>query len=368
MSGLKNFTRSFQAPAQSAPVRRIGARPQPARAPRREPGPSRLAYRLHRLWLTPLYRRFLRVGLPAFLICMIAGLWLSDPDRRAQLTASVDGVVDKIQHRDEFMVRAMRIDGASEPVDRALRAMLPGALPLSSFDIDLEALRTKVLKLDAVKSVELRILPDGILSAAVTEREPALLWRHARGIEVLDDTGHRVASVSARDARRDLPLIAGDGADRAAAEAMALLDAAGPILPRVRGLERMGERRWDVALDRGQRIMLPPEAPLPALERAIALHSEALLLDRDIAAVDLRDPARLVLRIGPDAQNAIRRARGEPEVGPDGKPVEPQAKAPATAAAKAAPKGGAKAATKPKAAATKAATTKPKKPGSKPAA
>nr|WP_154335573.1 cell division protein FtsQ/DivIB [Paracoccus sp. S-4012] len=305
--------------ARPAPIR-AGARPAP-RPPRRDPAPSRLAYRLHRMWLTPLYRRLLRVGLPAFIIAMVAGLWLSDPDRRASLTAQVDGVIEQVQTRDAFMVKAMRIDGASDTVDRAMRAMLPVTLPASSFDLDLDMLRARVLRLDAVKSVELRIMPDGVLSAVVVEREPAALWRHAQGIELIDETGHRVNSVESREARPDLPMLAGAGADAAAAEAMALIDAAGPILPRLRGLERMGERRWDVALDRGQRIMLPAEGALAALERALAMHRDTGLLDRDVAALDLRDPQRTAIRLGLDAQNAIRGARGEGLLGPDGQPL-----------------------------------------------
>lgn len=308
--------------ARPAPIRPAGTRPEPARRPaRRDPAPSRLAYRLHRLWLTPLYRRLVRVGLPAFLLCMVAGIWLSDPDRRAQLTASIDGLIETVQTRDEFMVKAMRIDGASEAVDRALRAMLPRALPASSFDIDLDALRARALKLDAVEAIELRVLPDGILSAVVSERVPAALWRHERGIDMIDRSGHRVASAESREARPDLPMIAGPGADRAAAEALALIDAAGPILPRLRGLERIGERRWDVALDKGQRIMLPAEGALAAFERALVLNAASGLLGRDVAALDLRDPDRTVIRLGLDAQNAIRRARGEAELGPDGQPL-----------------------------------------------
>lgn len=367
MQGLRPSFLVGDSAGRPAPIRPAGARPDPAkRSARRDPAPSRLAYRLNRLWLTPIYRKIIRVGLPAFVVALVCGIWLSDPDRRAGLTSSVDGLIERVQQRDEFMVRAMRIDGASEPVDRALRAMLPGPLPASSFDIDLDALRAKVLRLDAVKTVELRIQPDGVLSAVVTERQPAMLWRHARGIEILDDSGHRVASVSARDVRPDLPLIAGEGADKAAAEAMALIDAAGPILPRVRGLERRGERRWDVTLDRGQRIMLPADAPLPALERAIAMQREARVLDRDVSAVDLRDPARTVLRLGLDAQNAIRHARGEVQLGPDGQPLEGEAapKTPAKATAKA----GSDQKAKPAAKAPKATATKGNKPGSKPAA
>lgn len=320
--------------AAPAPLRPAGARPDLRhRGPRRDPAPSRLAYRLQRIWLTPLYRRLVRVGLPAFVIAMVAGLWLSDEDRRASLQGSLDGLVERVQQRDEFMVRTMRIEGASEAVDKGLRAMLPATLPASSFDIDLDTLRARVLRLDAVESVDLRILPGGVLSAVVTERTPALLWRHARGIDLIDRTGHRVASVTAREVRRDLPLIAGEGAAAAAPEALALLDAAGPILPRLRGLVRMGERRWDVVLDRGQRIMLPADGALAALEHAVALKRDEDLFGRDVLAIDLRDAERAVLRLGLGAQNGIRRARGEPEIGPDGKIIDPVAAAGSAAGA-----------------------------------
>ncbi|MFD2844725.1 cell division protein FtsQ/DivIB [Paracoccus cavernae] len=56
----------------------------------------------------------------------------------------------------------------------------------------------------------------------------------------------------------------------------------------MRGLERVGERRWDLVLDRGQRIMLPVDGPLPALERVIALDKAQDVLGRDVAVVDMR--------------------------------------------------------------------------------
>jgi len=285
---------------------------------RRDPAPSRLQYRLERMWLTPLYRRVLRVGVPGFVIALVAGLWLSDEDRRARLSDGVASVVTQVQSREEFQVRTMTIEGASPVVDRALRAMLPVDLPASSFDIDLPALRLQVMQLDAVESIDLRIKPGGILSAVVKEREPAILWRHARGIEILDASGHRVASVTSREVRPELPLISGEGADRMTEEALALIDAAGPILPRVRGLVRRGERRWDLVLDHGQRILLPETGAVIALEAAITLDRAEDMLGRDISAVDLRDPSRPVLRLGIDARNTIRQARGLPLLGPDG--------------------------------------------------
>ena len=293
---------------------------------KRDPAPSRLQYRLERMWLRPIWRRAVRIGVPAFLVAMTAGIWLSDEDRRALLSDGVQQIMTKVQSREEFQVRTMTVEGASPVVDKALRAMLPVDLPASSFDIDLTALRLQVMQLDVIESIDLRIKPGGILSAVVKEREPAILWRHARGIEILDSTGHRVASVTAREVRPDLPLIAGDGADLAVPEALALIDAAGPILPRVRGLVRRGERRWDLVLDHGQRIMLPAKGALIAMEAAIALDRAQDMLGRDIAAVDLRNPSRPVMRLGIDARNTIRAARGQPVLGLDGKVVQEEEK------------------------------------------
>lgn len=308
------------------PGRQQAAAPQPApqqvNRVRRDPAPSRLKYRLERMWLRPIWRRLVRLGLPVFLVAMTAGIWLSDEDRRATLTDGIDGMVRKVQSREEFMVKTMTIEGATPVVENALRAMLPVDLPASSFDLDLTALRLQVMRLDAVESIDLRIKPGGVLAASVKERVPALLWRHGRGIEILDAGGHRVASVTSREVRADLPLIAGEGADLAAAEALALIDAAGPILPRVRGLVRRGERRWDLVLDHGQRIMLPAEGAVIALEAAVTLHGNEDLLGRDIDVVDLRDPARPVMRLGINARNTIRSARGIPLLGPDGRVVD----------------------------------------------
>ena len=326
MQGLNPFARGQGDRGRPAPVRHAPLRPEPTpqRAARRDPAPSRLAYRLNRMMLRPIMRRLVHIGIPAFLAALVAGIWLSDETRRANLTGGIDGLIEKFQNRDAFMVRMMTIEGASPVVDKGLRAMLPAELPISSFDLHLDKLRERVLKLDAVEAVDLRIKPGGILSAVVTERVPAIMWRHSRGIELLDKTGHRVASATSREVRGDLPIIAGEGADRAAPEALALIDAAGPILPRLRGLERVGERRWDVVLDRGQRIKLPAEAALPALERAIALDRAQNMLDRDIDVIDLREAQRPVVRLGLEAQNAIRRARGQPELDASGQPIQPE--------------------------------------------
>lgn len=278
-------------------------------APPRDPAPSRLTYRLQRLWLTPLFRRAVLRGLPLAAVLAVPALWLADADRRADLTARVAEIRRDVETRPEFMVKLMAIEGASPSVDEDIREILPLDFPVSSFDLDLHAMRRTVEEIDAVHSAALRIRPGGILELTVVERVPATVWRGAAGLELLDAEGHRVAPIEARGLRPDLPLIAGEGADAAVAEALQLVAAAAPIETRLRGLVRVGARRWDVVLDRDQRILLPAQGAVAALERVIALDAVSDMLGRDIQVVDLRNPDRPTVRLSPEAVEEFRRIR-----------------------------------------------------------
>lgn len=277
---------------------------------RRDPAPSRWSYRMHRLWLTPLFRRLMRVGVPSFVLAFGVGLYLSDQGRRDALAETFVTLRDGVKNRPEFMVTLLSVEGASPPLAEMVRGALAVPLPQSSLDLDLAGAHDRVVALPAVKAVYLRVQPGGVLQVRVEEREPALVWRAPEGLILLDDTGHRIAGIDSRAMRSDLPLVAGAGADVAATEALDLIRAAGPLLPRLRGLVRMGERRWDLVLDRDQRILLPETDPLSALERLIALDQAQGLFARDVVAVDLRLPDRPAVRLAPYALAEMRRKRG----------------------------------------------------------
>jgi cell division protein FtsQ len=265
---------------------------------------------MQRVMLTPYLRALVRVGLPTFAVLAVAGLYLADETRRAAITGIFTEVREKFENRPEFQVSLASIEGCSDDLAEAVRAKLGLNLPQSSFDLDLEAARLRIEALDAVKSADLRVRSGGVLQVVVTEREPVAVWRTEDGLTLVDETGHRVAGLIARTDRADLPLIAGPGADVATAEALELLAAAGPLTPRIRGLVRMGERRWDLVLDRDQRILLPAENPVLALERLLALDQAEDITARDLAAIDLRSDARPILRLTPFALNALRRDQG----------------------------------------------------------
>ena len=88
-------------------------RVKPAKQAKSDPAPSRWAWRMQRLMLTPTFRFGLRVGLP-FSLALVAGvIYLSDEARRGQLTEVYVNARSSIEQRPEFMVKLMAIDAGS---------------------------------------------------------------------------------------------------------------------------------------------------------------------------------------------------------------------------------------------------------------
>lgn len=265
--------------------------------PRVDPAPSRLSYRVQRLMLTPLYRRLLWLGLPLALLAGLVGGYLSDEARRAALLDQVTELRRQIETRPEFMVNLFSVEGASDRVQAEIRETVAIDLPVSSFDLDLDALRVTIEGLPAVAGASVRIRQGGVLVADITERVPVALWRMPGVLHVIDIEGTVIDRVARRAERRDLPVVAGAGAAAGVAEALDILGAAGPLGMDLRGLVRMGERRWDLVLADGKRILLPETDPVRALDRVMVLHGAQDILARDVAAIDMRIAARPTIRL-----------------------------------------------------------------------
>ncbi len=129
---------------------------------RRDPAPSRWAYRMQRVMLTPYLRALLRVGLPTFVVLAAVGLYLADQDRRAGIVGLFTEIRVKFENRPEFQVTLASIEGCSPDLAEAVRARLNLNLPQSSFHLDLDAARARIEELDAVKSAELRVRSGGV--------------------------------------------------------------------------------------------------------------------------------------------------------------------------------------------------------------
>lgn len=285
--------------------------PLSARRPRpapRDPAPSKWKYRYQRWMLTPGVRGLIRVGVPMALIGVIAVSWYSHDENRELVATKIANVKAAVQQRPEFMITEMDVLGVEEDLAATVAQILPMSFPVSSFELDLETMRRRVEALDSVRSARVRMGEAGTLEIDITQREPVAVWRDGDLLRLIDGEGIFAGFIESRTDRLDLPLIAGDGAQENIDEALALYRDAKPLQERMRGLVRMGERRWDIVLDRDQRILLPATGAVAALDRVIVLHQARDLLDRDVAVVDMRNGNRPTLRVNKEAAGALHRA------------------------------------------------------------
>jgi cell division protein FtsQ len=168
------------------------------------------------------------------------------------------------------------------------------------FAMDMNAARERIESLGWVRSAEIaRRLPD-IVFVRVVERQPLAIWQHDGQAALVDRLGKTIQR-SGLDAFAHLPLIVGDGAPEHAAQLIDLLQTYPAVAQAIEAAVRVSERRWNLRLRNGIDVRLPELNISAALTRLDDFQREHALLDRDVVAVDLRVPDRLIVRVGRDS-------------------------------------------------------------------
>ncbi|GGA97351.1 cell division protein FtsQ [Brucella endophytica] len=178
-----------------------------------------------------------------------------------------------------------------------------GALALdgetSLIGMSAEEARAAIARLPWVETVDVRKVYPGTVNVSIAERKAFAIWQRDKDLALIDDAGMPIVSFSGRHA--DLPLVVGEGAGSTAKDFVAKVASYPHLAGKVRAYIRIADRRWDLMLENGVRVMLPEhgaEATLAALEK---LDQEKGLLSRDILAVDMRIEDRVSVRLTPAA-------------------------------------------------------------------
>ncbi|AWM02938.1 cell division protein FtsQ/DivIB [Bradyrhizobium amphicarpaeae] len=169
--------------------------------------------------------------------------------------------------------------------------------------LDADGVRDKLKANPWIADATVLKLYPGQLMIELTERKAFALWQEAGRLSVIADDG---AVLEPYVSRRflSLPLVVGKGADTQARDFLALL----ARYPQVNSITKaaifVGERRWNLRLKDGLDIRLPEQDVGNALAMLSKLDKEDRLFSRDIVAVDMRLPDRLVVQLSEDAAKA----------------------------------------------------------------
>ena len=232
------------------------------------------------------------LGSVILILGLAAWLWhIGWPQRQAEHLAQASL---HMTQKARFAVRDIIVEGRQQTDKDVLSSALGIASDAPILAFDPAAAQARIAKLPWVSSVVVeRLLPDTIF-VRLTERQPLARWQHEGRTIVIDTQGAPLPEANPEQFA-ELPLVVGADAPR---ETKTLLDTIG-IYPAVgskmTAAVRVSERRWDLHLDPKVTVRLP-ETGMPAAVHLLSnLITDKKILERDISAIDLRLPDRLII-------------------------------------------------------------------------
>jgi cell division protein FtsQ len=173
----------------------------------------------------------------------------------------------------------------------------------SLLGFDAAASRALLENLDWVASAKVQRLFPNQLEIEVAERVPFAIWQKGGAYYVIDRSGSAMSSLNPSKLPA-LPLVTGEGADKAAEGLVNQLEATPDLLLKLYAAARVGQRRWNLYFDHGVTVLLPERNMDKALAKLQDLDASQQILSKGIKTVDLRFSDRVIVGIADGAEVA----------------------------------------------------------------
>lgn len=258
-------------------------------------------------------RRLVLAGTVAALLVAGAGgtLWLARSSLAAAAEAALGARLAAAGKDLGFAVANVSVEGREREPRQAILDALGVARGTSILAVDLPAAKARLEALPWVRSAEIeRLLPDTIF-VRIAERRPLAIWQRQGKLVLVADDGKIIPAARLEDFGALIVLV-GDDAPGLGTSLLDMLATEPALYPHVAAAVRVGGRRWNIRLDSGIDVALPEENAESAWHRLAALDRSESLLGRNILAVDLRLPDRLVVRLPPEPAKSPPAKKGKP--------------------------------------------------------
>ena len=237
-----------------------------------------------------------------FLATAVAyGAWIGG--QTSKIVGLFTGGVEHLAVAAGFGAKRVTVEGQLHATDADITAALQAGPNTMMLGFDTDAAKARLEAVPWIRHAQvMRFLPS-TLQVVIEERSPYAVWQKEGQTFIVDDEGV-VLTRALRDAYPDLPLVVGEGAGKSASQLFAVLIRYPDLKEKMLGAIRVGDRRWTLKLKSGVEVMLPDGNVDEALASLTKLEQEHGVLERDIAAVDLRLLDRITVRLHETASAA----------------------------------------------------------------
>lgn len=258
-------------------------------------------------------RRGLRYGAGAVAVILLVagGTWAVAGGGAARVAESVTQAALEASASMGLRVENVLVTGRNRVSRAEAAAALRAQRDMPILGFDPHAARQRLEALPWVRSATVeRRLPDTIY-LHLTERRALALWQSDSKLALIDADGVVVAREHlGRYAH--LPMVVGKDAAEHAATIIGILRTSPIVQEHVSAIIRISGRRWNLQLRNGVVAELPEDGAARAVSQLAELIARDHVLERNVTAIDMRLPDRLVVRTAPgtDKESALRRHNG----------------------------------------------------------
>jgi cell division protein FtsQ len=243
----------------------------------------------------------------ALLLAGSAGLGIVKGGHLEAFIATVSDTRNALANSVGFRITSVAINGRKHVSSDEVLAIGGVNGRSSLLFLDASAVRENLQASSWISEATVLKLYPGQLRIDIVERMPFALWQQDGRQSVISEDGavleHYVPAPFLK-----LPLVVGKGAATRAKDFLALLARYPQVNAVTKAAILVGERRWNLRLNDGLVIRLPENNPEKALATLSDLDRDEHLFAKDIVAVDLRLPDRLVVQLSDDAAKAREEA------------------------------------------------------------
>ncbi len=276
-----------------------------------DPAPSRLYYKINRLF----YRLWFRLAL--IIVLLVVSILISkkflykDIDLNAEIRLLSQESSAIYKGLTELSIKRILVKGAQESLKKEIVTLIQNAATEGFSTLKAQALREKIEDIRKVKKAFVKFSTDGLVIVNVIERKEAVVFFNNDLYEILDSNGVILSIKKNYEGLSSFPLLVGKDASKNINALLVLLNEIGSYQSEVLYYEWVGERRWDIHMKSDLVFKLPEDDLIKGLKVMRMFLRETNKLAKTVVSVDLRNIDKPIIRFrkAPPVENIEKNTR-----------------------------------------------------------
>ncbi|MGI9352278.1 MAG: cell division protein FtsQ/DivIB [Rhizobiaceae bacterium] len=204
-------------------------------------------------------------------------------------------IASRLMEDAGFSTSSLIVNGTSAVEQKGIKLALGPQLQSSIFSFDTGRAQETLLENPWLKSASVQKVYPNTVVVDIVERQPFAFWKASDFVTVIARDGVVLGEASPEHLK--LPQVVGQGANLAASEFISVISRFPAIVERTNAFVRVADRRWNLVMREGPKVMLPENDWKNALIELDKLQRARGILDRELVQIDMRLPDRYVFRL-----------------------------------------------------------------------